>query len=161
PYCPTPYRFVYTMQNLYNFKTALRTGNVCMKRLQSIGIVAGMLIAGSYLIPRSIMASQVIPVSLTLIFGFLIAWRLLYYKLQKTANFKSRIVILGTSKEARKIAEALQGHHHLDYEFKGFIDNVHDKPNLGMLHPHILGHCEQLQEIVEREGIDKIVIALS
>src|SRR5262249_42710376 len=68
---------------------------------------------------------------------------------------------LGTSKEARKIAEDIQVYHPLGYEFKGFIDDVYDKPNLGMLHPHILGHCGQLLEIVEREHIDKIVVALS
>src|SRR5215510_16376152 len=30
-----------------------------------------------------------------------------------------------------------------------------------MLRPHILGHYEQLQEIVERENIDKVIVALS
>jgi len=122
-----------------------------------------MLTAGSYLIPRSLIEHEILPISLVLIFTSLAIWRLFYYNLQKTADFKSRIVILGTSKEARKIAEALQGHYPLDYEFKGFIDDVHvyDKPQLSTLHPPILGHCEQLQEIVEREHIDKIVVALS
>jgi sugar transferase (PEP-CTERM system associated) len=132
-----------------------------MKRLQSIGVAAGILMAGSYLAPRSFIEHEVLPISLTLIFAFLVAWRLLYYKLQKTANLKSRIVILGTSKEARKIAEDLQLYHPLGYEFKGFIDDVCDKPYQAILRPHILGHCEQLQEIVEREHIDKNVVALS
>jgi sugar transferase (PEP-CTERM system associated) len=149
------------MQNLYSLKTVLSTGNVCMKRLQSIGLAASMLMAGSYLVPRSLIEHEALPISLTLIFVFLIGWRLLYYKLQKTANFKSRIVILGTSEEARKIAEHIQVYHPLGYEFKGFIDDVFEKPNLDMLPPYILGYCEQLQEIVEREHIDKIVVALS
>jgi sugar transferase (PEP-CTERM system associated) len=149
------------MQNLYSLKTALSTGNMCMKYLQPIGLAAGMLTAGAYLVPRSLIEHQVLPISLTLIFVFLTIWRLFYHKLQKTANFKSRIVILGTSEEARKIAEDLQVYHHLGYEFKGFLDDVYDKPTLGILPPHILGYCEQLQEIVEREYIDKIVVALS
>ena len=149
------------MQNLYTIKTALSTGNVCMKRMQSVGVAVGLLTATSYLVPRSLMESQVLPISLTLIFAFLVAWRLLYYKLQKTATFKSRIVILGASKEARKIAEDLQAYHPLGYEFKGFIDDGYEKSTLEMLHPHILGHCEQLQEIVEREHIDKVIVALS
>src|SRR5437660_1706179 len=138
--------FVGTMQNLCNLKTVLSTGNVCMKRLQSLGVAAGILTAGSYLIPRSLMESQVLLISLTLIFAFLAIWRLLYYKLQETANLKSRIVILGTSKEARKIAEDLQFYRPFGYEIKGFIDDGCDKPHPGMLHAHILGPCEQLQE---------------
>jgi sugar transferase (PEP-CTERM system associated) len=132
-----------------------------MKRLQSIGLAAGMFMAGTYLVPRSLIEHEVPPIGLMLIFVFLVGWRLLYYKLQKTANFKSRIVILGTSEAARKIAEHLQTYHPLGYEFKGFIDDMYEKPNLDMLPPHILGYCEQLQEIVEREHIDKIVVALS
>ena len=107
------------------------------------------------------MESQVLPISLTLILALLVVWRLLYYKLQKTAHFKSRIVILGTSKEARKIVADIQVYHPLGHEFKGFIDNGYDKLNLGMLPPHILGHCEQLLDIVEREHIDKVIVALS
>src|SRR5438445_8706268 len=149
------------MKDLYSLKTTLSAGNMCVKRLEAMGLAAGMLTAGAYLVPRSLIEHQVLPISLTLIFVFLAIWRLFYYKLQKTAHFKSRIVILGTSKEARKIAEHLQGYHSRGYEFKGFIDDVSDKPPLGMLPPHILGYCAQLQEIVEREHIDKIVVALS
>jgi sugar transferase (PEP-CTERM system associated) len=91
----------------------------------------------------------------------MVVLRLLCSKLKKTAHFKSRIVILGTSKEAGKIAEALQSYHTLGYEFKGFIDDVYNKPNLGMFRESIIGHYEKIQEIVEHEHIDKIVVALS
>jgi sugar transferase (PEP-CTERM system associated) len=149
------------MKDVYSLKTTLSAGNMCMKRLEAMGLAAGMVTAGAYLVPRSLIEHQILPISLTLIFVFLAIWRLFYYKLQKTAHFKRRIVILGTSEEARKIAEYLQGYHSLGYEFKGFIDDVYDKPPLGMLPPNILGYCAQLQDIVEREHIDKIVVALS
>jgi sugar transferase (PEP-CTERM system associated) len=149
------------MNNCPKLKAVLNTGNVYMKCLQSITVAAGILTAGSYLTLRALSEYQVIPLSLTLIFAFIVIWKLAYYNLQKTANFKSKIVILGTSKEARKIAQDLQVYRPSGYEFKGFINDMYDGPNLDMLHPHILGHCEQLQEIVEREHIDKVIVALS
>jgi sugar transferase (PEP-CTERM system associated) len=149
------------MNNCSKLKTVLNTGNMCMRCLQSIAVAAGILTAVSHVAPRSLSEYQVLPIILTLIFAFIVIWKLAYYNLQKTANFKSKIVILGTSKEAKKIAEDLQIYHPLGYEFKGFIHDKYDKSNLGMLHPHILGHCEQLQEIIEREHIDKVIVALS
>ena len=149
------------MNNCPRLKTVLNTGNVCMKHLQSITVAAGILTAGSYLAPRALSEYQVIPISLTLIIAFIVIWKLAYYNLQKTTNIKRKIVILGTSKEARKIAQDLQVYRPLGYEFKGFINDMYDKPNLDVLRPHILGHCEQLQEIVEREHINKVIVALS
>ena len=124
-------------------------------------MVEGGLTVMFYLILQSFIEHQIFPISLTIIFTFLIAWKLLYQRLQKATNFKSRILILGTSKEARKIAEDLPFYQPLGYELKGFIDDVRDRPSASMLRPSILGHYEQLQEIVERENIDKVVVALS
>src|SRR5262249_17482075 len=47
------------------------------------------------------------------------------------------------------------------YELKGFIDDIRNQANVSILHSKILGNYKQLQEIVERENIDKVVVALS
>src|SRR6266446_10282550 len=120
---PSPARFVCTMKNLDNLKTTLSTGNLCMKLLQSILVATGALTAMFYLLLQSPIEHKVFSISLTIIFTFLVAWRLLYQRLQKTTNFKSRILILGTSREARKIAEDLPIYQPLGYELKGFIDD--------------------------------------
>ena len=65
------------------------------------------------------------------------------------------------SKEARKIAEDLLCHQPFRYDLKGFIDDVYKEPSISILHARILGNYAQLQDIVERENIDKVVVALS
>jgi len=104
---------------------------------------------------------EIFPISLTMIFSSLVVWRLLYQRLQKTNTFKSRVLILGSSKEARKIAEDLLYYQPLKYEIRGFIDDVYKPSSVSIPHPKILGNYKQLQEIVERENIDKVVVALS
>src|SRR5215475_11619116 len=114
------------------------------------------------LLPQLTIDHKIFSICLIIIFIFLVVGRLFYHRLQKTTNFKSRILILGTSKEARKIAADLPFYQPLGYELKGFIDDDCDKStSASMLHPRVLGYYEQLQEIVERENIDKVVVALS
>ena len=147
--------------DLYDFKTVMSGHSLFMKLFQSITAATVVLTVISYLAPYVFIDQKVLPISLTLIFPSLVAWRLLYQRLQKTNNFKSRILILGSSKEARKIAEDLLYYQPLRYELKGFIDDICNQPSVSILHPAILGNYKQLQEIVERENIDKVVVALS
>ncbi len=114
-----------------------------------------------YSVLQSLIDPKVCLIGLIIAVPILIFLRLIYQRLQKSPTFKSRILILGTSKEARKIAEDLPLYQPLGYEIKGFIDDGRDRPSASMVRPNILGHYEQLQEIVEREHIDKVVVASS
>ena len=147
--------------DLYDLKTAMSTYSLCTKLFMSIAAAAVFLAVIFYLVPQLLISYKVLSISLAMIFSSLVVWRLLYQRLQKASNFKSRILILGSSKEARKIAEDLLYYRPLGYELKGFIDEVYNKSETNNLHQKVLGNYKQLQEIVERENINKIVVALS
>ena len=147
--------------DLYDLKTVMSAYNLFMKLFLSIAAATVVLTVIFYLAPQLLISYKVLPISLAMIFSSLVVWRLLYQRLQKTKNFKSRILILGSSKEARKIAEDLLYYQPLRYEIKGFVDDVCNQQSVSILHPKILGNYTQIQEIVERENIDKVVVALS
>ena len=147
--------------DLYDLKTVLRAHSLFMKLFQSIVAAAIILTVIFYFIPQLIIDHRALPISLVMIFSSLIVWRMLYRRLQKSNNIKSKILILGSSQEARKIAEDLLCYQPIGYELKGFIDDTGNKSDPSIVHPKILGNYKQLQEIVERENIDKVVVALS
>ena len=147
--------------DLYDLKTVMSAYSLFTKLFLSITAATVILTVIFYLIPQLFINYKVLPISVTIIFSSLVVWRLFYQRLQKTINFKSRILILGSSKEARKIAEDLLYYQPLKYELKGFVDDVCNQSIVSIVHPKILGNYKQLQEIVERENIDKVVVALS
>ena len=147
--------------DLYDLKTVMSVYSLFTKLFLSIVAATVVLTVIFYLVPQLFINYKVFPISVTIIFSSLVVWRLLYQRLQKTNNFKSRILILGSSKEARKIAEDLLCYQPLKYELKGFVDDVCNQPIVSIVHPKILGNYKQLQEIIERENIDKVVVALS
>ena len=147
--------------DLYDLKTVMSGHNLFMKLFLAIGSASLVLTVISYLAPQLPIVHKILPISLTIIFSSLVVWRLLCQRLQNINTFKSRILILGSSKEARKIAEDLLHYQPFKYELKGFIDDIRNQTNVSILHSKILGNYKQLQEIVERENIDKVVVALS
>jgi sugar transferase (PEP-CTERM system associated) len=147
--------------DLYDLKKVMSAYSLFMKLFLSIAAATVVLTVIFYLVLQLFISYKVLLVSLTMTFSFLIVWRFLYQRLQRINNFKSNILIIGSSKEARKIAEDLLYYKPLMYEIKGFVDDDCNQSIVSILHPKVLGSYKQLQEIVERENIDKVVVALS
>src|SRR5262252_4120422 len=102
--------------DLYDLKTVMSNHSLFMKLFQAIAAASLVLTVIFYLAPQLLIDHKVLLISLTIIFSSLVVWRLLYQRLQNINNFKSRILILGSSKEARKIAEDLLRYQPFRYE---------------------------------------------
>ena len=89
--------------DLYDLKTVMSAYSLCMKLFLSIVAAKVVLTVIFYLAPQLFIDYKVLPISLTMIFASLIAWRLRYQRLQKITNFKSRILILGSSNNTSDI----------------------------------------------------------
>src|SRR5262249_6901837 len=88
--------------DLYDLKTVMSGHNLFMRLFLAIGVASLVLTVISYIAPQLFIDHKVFSISLTMIFSSLVVWRLLYQILQNINNFKSKILILGSSKEARK-----------------------------------------------------------
>lgn len=118
-----------------------------------------ILIESPFVVPQVFFASAALYISLAIVVFFNL-WKPLRQRLQKS-DCKKKVLILGTSKEARKIVRDLHADQLPGYEIKGFVDDIADKTVADILHYQVLGNYEQLQEIIEREHIAKVVVALA
>src|SRR5438093_10835095 len=74
-------------------------------------------------------------------------------------RYRTRLLILGTGKLARELAEVLITNRRHGYRVIGFLDR--NPVRMGeSLNPGIIGACDQLFEIVERHGIRTIAVCL-
>jgi exopolysaccharide biosynthesis polyprenyl glycosylphosphotransferase len=86
-----------------------------------------------------------------------IFYRLMFrLQTQKNAFGRRRVLILGAGSVGKKIAEQIRKFEGNGLEFVGFLD---DDP-LKMKSPLVLGKIDQAIELIEKEKIDDVIIAL-
>ncbi|HWQ32874.1 MAG TPA: TIGR03013 family XrtA/PEP-CTERM system glycosyltransferase [Blastocatellia bacterium] len=92
---------------------------------------------------------------------FMICWRVVIHWLLSHPALSERILIVGTGASAVELAREVLSRRDLGYRVVGFVSE--DKAEVGrsLFNPSVVGVVEQLNEIVERERVDRVVVALS
>jgi len=95
-----------------------------------------------------------------LLLAMLVSWRIFFYLLftwlQKNGNHLSRILIVGSGSVAMGFADTIEANAQLGYQVRGFVGSG-PKPDG---EPRWLGTIDQLAQVIEREKVDEVVIAL-
>ena len=71
-----------------------------------------------------------------------------------------RILIAGAGELGRMVADKILEHRELGYQIVGFVDDRAGGDHLGYRGLPLLGTLDEAPEIVEREGIDHLYVAL-
>ncbi|MFN0124009.1 MAG: TIGR03013 family XrtA/PEP-CTERM system glycosyltransferase [Blastocatellia bacterium] len=102
-----------------------------------------------------------IPTSAMLITLFLmIIWRLGIHWVLSHPALSDRILIVGTGASAVDLAKEIMARRDIGYRVVGFVSE--DKSLIGkcLFNPKVIGGVDELNVIVERERIDRVVVAL-
>ncbi len=98
--------------------------------------------------------------SLLIALGLMICWRLMIHWLMRHPRLGERILIVGTDNLAIEVAREAMLRRDLGYKVVGFVA---DDPGLigkSLINPKVLGVVADLDRIVEKENIDRVVVAL-
>jgi exopolysaccharide biosynthesis polyprenyl glycosylphosphotransferase len=98
--------------------------------------------------------------SLLMAAGFLLPIRAICYSLMKRPLLAERVLIMGTSPLAAKIAEGIESAPHLRYKIIGVADNVLPSCETMLAYP-FLGALNELPKIVEELKPERIIVALA
>jgi sugar transferase (PEP-CTERM system associated) len=146
--------------DLYDLRVALSGSKLFLKIMQSLAVAAVVLAVLFYLMPSMVLGRGVLLFSMGFIVSVISGWRVLFQWVLTVRQLCMKVLIVGTGEEARRVAKELLDRRSLGYEIKGFIDDDPTKLGVSIVNPKVIGNSEQLPEVVEREQIDKIVIAL-
>jgi Undecaprenyl-phosphate glucose phosphotransferase len=80
-------------------------------------------------------------------------WRLRHENLQ-------RILVIGAGALGREITHKIQAHRELGFEVVGFLDDDPGKAGGTFAGARVLGRLDQLDEVLSRERIDQVYLAL-
>jgi FlaA1/EpsC-like NDP-sugar epimerase len=112
--------------DLYELRVALSTSALLGKLGRALGAATAVLMVLFYILPPLAFGRGIFAISLVLAWCGLVGWRLLYQRLHTLSQFRVRVLILGTSDEARQLAAELGNHATLGYELRGFVGDTNE-----------------------------------
>lgn len=151
------YIFTFYIADLYELDKPVRSIKYIFRFITAIFIASIITLGAFYFFPRLWFGRGIFVISTTLVGLFTYLWRLLFtFIFRKLLYTQKNIVIIGSdqlTKQFSKIFESLG-----PYRVKGFIcerlvNNIDCSD--------VLGTYEQLSDIVEKENIDIVIIAVT
>ncbi len=149
------------ISDLYDFRMIRNRTTLYLRIFQAIGMAAITLAVIFYALPQLMLGRGVFLVSLILMLTTMICWRVFVMWLIGHPRLAERVLILGTEQNAINIAREVLSRQGEGYQVVGFVG---DDPNLigkSLINPRVIGLTSELESIVDRYHIDRIVVSLS
>lgn len=145
----------------YNLRRAARLMTGPASGVAAVLVVSGVYLAIPYITPplhtsRLTAASFVAAASL-----FVGGFRLGYALLLVQPTFRHRVLIVGAGWAGRTVAQALKEHAAAEYEVVGFIDDDPTKVGTFLEDLPVVGTHRDLQEILERQRVSELILAIT
>jgi sugar transferase (PEP-CTERM system associated) len=144
---------------LYDLTLVHSKSELVVRVLQAAGASAIVLAVVSLLLPSVVVNGATFITSLFLLLIAVPAWRLTFEGLVDDPSLEERVLILGTGSKARTIARLIQSQHEFAYRLVGFVEE--ETPGSASRDPLAIGGPAELQRIIERHRVDRIVVSLT
>jgi sugar transferase (PEP-CTERM system associated) len=149
------------LYDLYDFVVMHDRRELVLRLIQALGLAWIALAIIIYLVPYLLIGRGVSLVALPLALTLMVMWRVSIHWLLGHPNMGERILIVGSGDTAIEIAREALARRDAGYRVAGFVDNRPELVGQSLLNPRVLGTNEELAEIVQREGVNRIVVSIS
>jgi len=154
----TIYLIFYYIADLYSFENRFISPRYIYRFLSASAIAAGTVILFFFFFPKHSIGRGIFIIHAILIAFFTYIWRLMFETIFKKYIFKQKnVIIIGTGTSGSQMYRILQ--NDTTSRIVGFID---EDPK--SIEPHhslpVLGNHTILEDIVEKEHIESIIIAI-
>ncbi|HEX7128355.1 MAG TPA: TIGR03013 family XrtA/PEP-CTERM system glycosyltransferase [Thermodesulfobacteriota bacterium] len=147
--------------DLYDFRVA-RPGPDLLRRILESLAATSIVVAILYLaFPGLIIARGVFLTAIGLGAALLILWRLLYDRMLRVDGFHERVLVLGTGPHAQAVSAEVRSQPALGFRIVGHIADGPGQSAAVEGRAPVLGGDDSLLDVVRRERVQRVVVALS
>jgi sugar transferase (PEP-CTERM system associated) len=146
--------------DLYDFIVMQDRRELVLRLAQALGLAWVALALAFYLYPRLMLGRGITLISLPLALGLMVGWRLSIHWFLGHPDFGERILIVGSGNLAVEVAREVLNRPDAGYRIVGFVGTDSELLGKSLINPRVIGLTEELDTIVKREGIDRIVVAM-
>jgi sugar transferase (PEP-CTERM system associated) len=142
--------------DLYNLTAVHSIHELVARIFQGTGAAAIALAAVSVLLPSLLLGHDIV-VSMCLLIVSILLWRVAYNELAHDTHLEDRVLMLGTGRAARTVAEQIRLQHEYPSRIVGFIEDGAE-PGIGR---GAIGTIADLPGVIAKHRVNRIVVSLS
>ena len=146
--------------DLYDFIVMQDRRELVLRLAQALGLAWVALALAFYLYPRLMLGRGISLISLPLALGLMVGWRLSIHWFLGHPDWGERILIVGSGNLAVEVAREVLNRPDAGYRIVGFVGTDSELLGKSLINPRVIGLTEELDTVVKREGIDRIVVAM-
>ena len=146
--------------DLYDFLVMHDRRELVLRLVQALGLAWIALAFSFYTFPSLMLGRGISLIALPLALGLMVSWRVSIHWFLGHPDFGERILIVGSGALAVEVAREVLNRPDAGYRIVGFVGNDAELLGKSLINPRVIGLTEQLDEIVKRENIDRIVVAM-
>jgi sugar transferase (PEP-CTERM system associated) len=146
--------------DLYDFRVVRRRADLLAHTMQALGTACLALAVIYFMAQGAILGRGIALMAAPLIFVLLLSWRLSANATNLLARGAERVLVLGTGESGVSLVRHVLGHPEYNMKVVGFLDEKGQDIGKSLVNPRIIGATEDVEEIVTREKIDRVVLSL-
>jgi sugar transferase (PEP-CTERM system associated) len=146
--------------DLYDFTVMGNRRELMLRLVQALGIAWALLALLFYFVPDLLIGRGVSVISLPLVLGVLLAWRILFHALTGHPGIGEKVLIVGSGRSAYETAKAIYDRRDAGYRVVGYVSENGKPINASLPDSKYLGSVDNLDGIIKGENVERIVIAI-
>jgi sugar transferase (PEP-CTERM system associated) len=146
--------------DLYDFVVMHDRHELVLRLVQALGLAWIALAISFYAYPVLMLGRSISLIALPMALALMVGWRISIHWFLGHPDFGERILIVGAGNLAVEVARQVLDRPDAGYRIVGFVGTDSELLGKSLINPRVIGLTEDLDEIVKREGIDRIVVAM-
>ena len=146
--------------DLYDFIVMHDRRELVLRLVQALGLAWIALAIAFYALPGLIIGRGVSLIALPLALALMVGWRVSIHWFLGHPGIGEKILIVGSGNLAVEVAREVLSRPDAGYRIVGFVGTDAELLGKSLINPRVIGVTSELEAIVAREDIDRIVVAM-
>lgn len=146
--------------DLYNLTVVCRRSELAIRLVQALGGWCLLLTLGYFWYPHFMIGQGILVILVFFVLVGILLWREAFARLGFLFKNRERILILGTGQIGIDLCRKLLHRNDLNFEIVGFLDANPERIGERLVNPAIIGTIDNLANIVSRDQIRRVLVAL-
>ena len=146
--------------DLYDFVVMHDRHELVLRLIQALGFAWVALAFAFYAFPQLMLGRGISLIALALALSLMVGWRISIHWLLGHPDFGEKILIVGSGSLAVEVAREMLERPDAGYRIAGFVGTDPELLGKSLINPRVIGLTSELEEVVRRESIDRIIVAM-
>jgi sugar transferase (PEP-CTERM system associated) len=147
--------------DLYDLQVISDRRELFVRTVHALGATSLILAGIYYWFPDLIVGRGVFMISALAVISLVFGWRIVFEWANRHVAPREKLLLVGTSESAIKLARELYERRNLGVDIVGFIDPDPNHVGMPVLNPGVVGTIEDIPTVARALGVDRVVVSLA